>query len=209
MSDKYQQDIKSPVMWDEFTAYFTGYVLGDGCILPPRASGLKKDGTYYWRNGGVKVTSKDRDVIEMMSENLGWLRPLSVSKGLYYTLTFTSTEWYNFFTSLGIVSRKSFNPSEVNFPEGDYLRHFIRGLFDADGSVMYHHPGKPRLFIGGHPSYIQALNNTLCWSTHIHGNIMELWLHDSHRVYEFYHYLYDNATYFMNRKKLKFEELCR
>lgn len=102
---------------------------------------------------------------------------------------------------LGCTPRKSLT---LKFPKlsNKLIRHFIRGYFDGDGTACIH---KNRLFIGilGNKPFISEMNKKLnikCFCYPKSG-IYYLQIASNTACEEFYHYIYDYATVFLERKK--------
>lgn len=187
--------LRDPILWDEFTSYFFGYFLGDGCIT---------------KRGQLYLVSKDYDIISkingILSNNSLVIHSRKPSNGCeQYRLIFTSKIWLDFFTSLGIVPNKSNVPISIEVPDLPYLYHFVRGLFDSDGCVSV---GK-RIQVdicGG--SYIQDL--FLCY------NIGKLYRRKSLYVWRiikqdelvrFYYLIYKDSSIFLKRKYLRYSDV--
>ena len=114
-------------------AYILGFLWADGCNFP-------KKGTI-----SMSLEEQDKDILECIRNEVGSERPLEfidysqkhdfgyVYKDQYRLLLF-STHMCKTLESIGMVPNKSLI---VTFPKisSHLIRHFIRGLFDGDGSV--------------------------------------------------------------------------
>lgn len=114
----------------EDKAYWMGYLAADGCI---------------YKNGHkVTLISKDIDIIKKFKESIKSEHKITNNitfdkrtNKTYksHTIQITSTEFANNLINSGIKYDKSNNLIFPNIRE-DLYRHFIRGLFDGDGSII-------------------------------------------------------------------------
>lgn len=114
-------------------AYILGFLWADGCNFP-------KKGTI-----SMSLEEQDKDILECIRNEVGSERPLEfidysqkhdfgyVYKNQYRLLLF-STHMCKALECIGMVPNKSLI---VTFPKisSHLIRHFVRGLFDGDGSV--------------------------------------------------------------------------
>ena len=129
-------------------------------------------------------------------------------------LQMSSQKTVNDLISHGCVKQKSLilqPPKEI--PE-EFLPHFIRGLFDGDGCIT-------SSLKGSYESYQVDITSTFLMVNWIKEKVgMGSIVKDSRRektyyytlggnqqVIKFYHYLYNNATIYLNRKYNKFQQL--
>lgn len=109
-------------------AYILGLIISDGCI-----------------NNEYKLTftSKDVELVEIFKRELKSEHKLSKyevydkrTNKTYtrYSLQIASKEIVNDLKNIGIYSKKSFDCKMPNIPENLFW-HFLRGIFDGDGSV--------------------------------------------------------------------------
>lgn len=153
-----------------------------------------------------------------------------------YTMSISRRKLSEDIAKLGVVPNKSLIlsfPSKDIIPE-ELLNHFIRGYFDGDGCIW---EGKPHVdknnrFIHnvkftftGCISFIEPLQDCLVKlgivnkktklnfskannpNTSTCDKVCTMEYSGKKQVEKFYHYLYDNATIFGNRKKSKFENI--
>jgi hypothetical protein len=115
------------------TYYFWGFMLGDGCLIQ------HKQGHRYIT---ITVKENDESILRQFCEWLH-LEPARIKHGTNnYGTKYSRLEVYgNFFkkdfSQFGLVPRKTYNPVIPNIPE-EYVRPFLLGLIDADGSVAWH-----------------------------------------------------------------------
>lgn len=204
--------INKPVIWDEFTAYLYGYILGDGCMYSP-VSPISNP-TY----GQLCIDSCDLQIIEDLRDRLDLNMRIIVNEGrkanwnTSYRIVFTSKEWYSLFKALGITPNRSNNESSIEFPSS-CLNHFIRGLFDSDGciSVLNKDNGTIRVTyaIYGHDSYIRRIQDIIPingkYLTNVNkSTISSFVITKGVDTLKFYEWIYKDATIMMKRKLDKF-----
>ena len=109
----------------EEEAYWLGFILADGCNIG---------------NKNLRVNIKDKGHLEKLSK-LIYIdeKPISITDhgfGPIYYFSCTKKEIINNLNNYGVVPRKS---KIAKFPiiKEHLYRHFIRGLFDGDGSICY------------------------------------------------------------------------
>lgn len=113
--------------WSPEMAYVLGLLITDGCISKV------KNGSYR-----IRLCLNDKELLEKVAKTMGSSQPITPSKyqaGLYLFL-FGRKRIAQDLITLGVVPRKSL---VLKFPDVPkvYLREFIRGIFDGDGSVYF------------------------------------------------------------------------
>lgn len=117
-------------------AYILGFLWADGCNFPQK-------GTV-----SMSLEEQDKDILECIRNEIGSEHPLEfidyskkndfgyVYKN-QYRLLFFSSHMCESLENIGMVPNKSLI---VTFPKisNHLIKHFIRGLFDGDGSVYRH-----------------------------------------------------------------------
>jgi hypothetical protein len=119
----------------EFLNYFLGVFTGDGSLIDNGPE----------RRGQMKWLSVDNEWIEAVIKVLRELYGDSIKSGWYQYQGFKARECLlmysnnaqlrGFLTSRGIQARKSYLDTLVT-PEDDFELFFLRGLLDADGTVL-------------------------------------------------------------------------
>ena len=126
----------------------------------------------------------------------------------------------------GIIKHKSYNEKQLPAIEPSLIRHFIRGYFDGDGTVFICKSVKPNLLkcyiCSSTPNILKqiqdilirngidcainkenrigksyTINNSSCVSTM---DMYRLFIRRKCAIERLYHYLYDDATIFLQRK---------
>lgn len=191
---------------DELSSYLLGYVLGDECLL---------------KDGRVVITSNDFEHLSLLSNVLteGTLKVNVQNKvternpNPTYSVVITSKEWRGFFEEHGLVPHKTYEEFTLDYYNGIILNHFVRGLFDSDGTIC--RKSKTKVFsIYGRISYIKSLYEDIPidlrfreWKT-VKGLEMGTILSTKkEQLIKLHSWLYSGATIFMNRKRLIFDQI--
>lgn len=189
------------VRWNEFTAYFLGYMVGDGSI------GVYRDFGNHIKKPIVSIDSTDKEVISKFAEilekklNGHWYTTESGEKNFIYTIDFVDDDIYNFLQQEGVVNRKSYVGCELTLNYGGYENHFIRGLFDSDGSVGIY-SNKIKSYVGGHESYIGKIRDLLGFGNLYKGDgIIKLAFDSVSDNIKFRDFIYRDSTIFLSRKR--------
>ena len=196
----------------EEKAYWLGFMYADGYII-------NHDELYGQDKVGITLSSVDINHLEKFKISIQATNPITdVSRGnsKLSRILLTSQKTANDLINAGCVKNKTFLlqfPTEQQVPN-KLLHHFIRGYFDGDGSISSYMKGNyldyhinivgPYDFIiklyhiysiGG---YFKDKRKENSWYFSINGN---------QQIIMFYHWLYDDATIFLQRKYDKFQEL--
>lgn len=120
-------------------AYWLGFVVADGHIQQ--------------NNYKVSITSKDREIIEKFKIAIGsehTITPNAIfdkrTNKTYrsWMIQITSKHFVSYLIKQGVTNAKSSFCDFPSIPEALYP-HFIRGLFDGDGSICFIKSGKRRI----------------------------------------------------------------
>ncbi len=136
--------------WSSEMAYILGFILADGCII---------EGTYEGYSGSLKlgVNKKDIDILEKIKLQLASQHKISIGKEAAH-LGITSQVIVSDLKSLGIVYRKSLHENVPIIPK-KYIKDFIRGIVDGDGSIHFDKKNYPTLSVCGGKNTITFLQN--------------------------------------------------
>lgn len=213
----YNEDYFSEIDTED-KAYWLGFIFADGFITK-RTNG----------NPVFGITLAEKEPLELLNKCMNSNKPIKQykkvnsysSKSIEYKLAFCSAKLVSDLEKQGCIERKTF---KLKFPniKKELIPHFIRGYFDGDGSVFLHTQkvnNREYQYIGvticGIYSFLDELTNytgyksciykdkrkeTDCWSLKLLSNI---------RALQFYHYIYNNAHFFLNRKRKKFEDFIK
>ena len=139
-----------------------------------------------------------------------------VVSGDTYTLQIQNKKIFSDLISLGLVENKSLTVDFPNIPK-EYVRHFIRGCWDGDGSVfLERRKGLSTLilssFVSGSPSFINGMlyelekaglkRTPIYTSTYKRKNPIYSFKFHTTECKKLYHYLYENvpAEQYLERK---------
>jgi hypothetical protein len=115
--------------WTPAMAYVLGVICTDGCLAKPI-------GPIKFR---ITLSQKDPELLEKVRALMGsnasiTYRPAHGIAGALHTMLIDSQEIYRDLQSLGLTQNKSLTLRFPNVPF-EFVRHFIRGCWDGDGSV--------------------------------------------------------------------------
>jgi len=136
-------------------AYILGFIFADGCLVE------HKNGYH-----GLDITSKDLKHLRLIKQHLKAGHRIG-RKERGYRIQIRNKQIYGDLIKLGLTPRKS---KIVRFPKipNRHFFHFIRGLFDGDGSVFiwkesrWRHTWQIRMtFCSGSPEFIKGLRREL------------------------------------------------
>ncbi|MHC4269705.1 MAG: hypothetical protein ACYSTS_14725, partial [Planctomycetota bacterium] len=174
-----------------------GYIFADGNIHP-QAQGI-------W---SLSISSKDQSLLQNIKKAMNSTHPVKKvthKEWFIYRLFITRKQINNDLCKLGITPRKSLT---ILFPKvpNNLLPHFIRGVFDGDGSVYF----EPRCeksplrvnFISGSKAFMVSLEAKL----HIHAGLSPRNIYEKHSKnisyyikyshkdsLKFFNYIYENS----------------
>lgn len=200
----------------EEKAYWLGFMFADGYIV-------NNENKYGQDHFGISVAMDSLDVIEKFKASLKATNPIlydfsgnRYGKQTLCKLVLCSQKTVNDLIDKGCFKQKTLILEPPKDVPDDLIRHFLRGFFDGDGSLI-RAPKKDSTYI----SFIVDFTTTKPVAEWIHsilgiGTVRKetrrehtwYWvLSGNQQVIKFYHYLYDNATIWMDRKYNKFQEL--
>jgi hypothetical protein len=137
--------------WSAGMAWVLGVIYTDGCLIR---------GKTDWR---VDISSNDVELLNKIKYLMGSDKPLPTrnqsydnSKKIYY-FQFHREKLINDLMKIGLVERKSLVMQFPDVPD-EYVRHFIRGCWDGDGSVYIGQNGVLRAnYCSGSIAFINLL----------------------------------------------------
>jgi len=202
------------VIDSEEKAYWLGFLYADGYIREPKGG----------NSLGLKLSQLDIKHLELFKKCVGSTH--NIRLGISKTISKTGKECFSHMAILtiyskrlvesikkqGFHSRKTFTIEKPNLKE-EYYRHFIRGFFDGDGCCYIQERNN---------GIIHSQYNIACASPNFKQFIIdELNKHSIETrcqtpltidiirypsVVKFFHYLYDDSTIYLKRKKDKGEK---
>ena len=213
------QLFNGPQVKNELEAYLLGFFYADGYI------------TNYsygkWRAFGIGLKAKDKNflqwICDVLNKDLGTNYELKYQKETNsYRLLVCRVYFVEKLINLGIVPHKTYTNTNgiiSNVPI-ELMNHFIRGFFDGDGSICIGKEGKARAnFVGWNERWIHYLYCVL-YSIIKRGQFKPEHPKDKegstyYRVVfsgnpscvKLREFLYNNAHYYMKRKKDLFDSI--
>lgn len=204
----------------EDKAYFLGLLFADGCLVCHEK---------FQKRITISLQNRDSYILNEMKKYLNYQGNIIFRKRQQpthkdqETLNITSDKLCNDLISLGCVPNKSLILQfPVNKIPENLMRHFIRGLFDGDGSISSQKKTSKltglslrenfRFDISGAYSICEGVKNV--FMSQIRLKDRKIIRRKDHKVCacaisgcknikQIYHYLYDDATIFLTRKKEK------
>lgn len=194
----------------EIVAYVLGYTLCDGHVT---------------NDGKLMYCAKDKDIIYKIRDVIESTHPIKTKTQMgnnYYSLSVSAKSMCKDLWALGFTNNKTYNVdmSKINDAiNKENLRHLLRGMIDADGSISCSMNEKGRnkthtmsisftknkdvcIFVSEKLRIVNKLRDE--------GNgIYTIRTSNKDKVIEIGHYLYDDATIYLDRKKNKFDEICQ
>lgn len=180
-------------------SYWLGFILADGNI--------------YQNQFKLKLSITDEDHLKNLKTEL------KSNHNIYYEnnkkacfIRICSNSFCNNLISLGCLPNKSLI---VKYPNtNNFDSHFIRGYFDGDG-CFYNYKNKQATFsiVSGSLDILESIKNILTNKLNIKINMYcrktknithVLSVSRIEDLKKLYHFLYDEAEYFLNRKRIKF-----
>lgn len=185
----------------EETCYWIGFIAADGCI-------------FDYGNGNVGFTlalnEQDKEHILKFQNFIEDKRELYYNeKNKTYVLTIKRREIVDILQQYGIFPAKSLTITAPDFLQNDEQKKWwIRGYIDGDGSLAISSAKGDYMAlevgIVGTPSVLDFIKPFAKTNAKLYQkkgqNSYSLTIQGNHKVYEFIHWLYDNAIIYLNRK---------
>lgn len=212
---KYFHDINFFEQIDtEEKAYWLGFMFADGYIV-------NNENNYGEDDFGLTLAEDSLDCLEKFKSSLKATNPIrsdtSKAKGqTQYKLVIRSQKTVNDLISHGCVKQKSLILEPPKGVPQELIKHFIRGFFDGDGSLT-----RCQSKDGSSINFTINITSTFLMISWIYeilgkGNIFpekrreNTWYYSlggNLQVLNFCHYIYDDATIWMDRKYARYQEL--
>jgi hypothetical protein len=198
-------------------AYVLGVIYTDGNLIPSS----RRDSKYKSRGSSTfSVSQKEPELLEKILALMDCDAKLYHSKqrltgNSIYQFSVNEEEIYDDLLKLGLTPKKSLT---LGFPDmpGQFLRHFIRGCWDGDGSIYLEDDRVPcASFITGSRGFIEKLlgylvkfglpQQTIHLSTA--GAAYYFRFHGDAVCTKLYHVLYDDVSesMYLSRKHARFK----
>ena len=194
----------------EEKAYLLGFMISDGYII--KECGTRKHSPIV----GLTLQSQDKYILEYMKKLIGVNNKITEycrikNNGVFYenSLCISSKQISEDLAQYGVVPRKS---HIIKFPyniDKKFYSHLIRGIFDGDGCIS-----NQLITFYGNESLVNSIKDILQTVLNINNvkTIKRIGCYSftfsaKKDVFNFYNYIYKDATIYLTRKKEKFEKL--
>jgi len=191
--------------WSSNMIYILGFIFADGNITKVTHNG-SSDKLGFGQN------KKDIDILRKIKQELLAEQTLSVGKK-YVHFSIYSQIIVDDLKKLGVSYRKSFRKSRGEIPNipQKYIRDFIRGIVDGDGSVHFDKRDYPTLSICGRKELMTFIRNHFLSKFNIYSKIAQpkkngklsnvfYIAYRSNSAKTLINYLYNNAVLYLERK---------
>jgi len=196
---------------DEQQLYWAGFLTGDGYLL--------KDKKWKTYSVQLKLSQKDKEHVRQFSKYISGTLSINQKKDsrtnqIYY---YARSCLYNQNDCKNLIQFGVFDRKKLPTITSEKMRHFIRGYFDADGSIgIYGTNQQPRItFTNGTKELLECLQDFLSQELqsksiflyHPKANDFKLCIFQKKLIFNFYKYIYKDATIYLGRKKSIFNQL--
>lgn len=183
------------------SSYWLGLLAADGNMRKNRygfSLGLQKSDEY---------------LLEELCEDIG------LNNKIYSKHNFSSVEFYNkaIYKELLILGLKPQKAKDLNekIIHTEYFNHFIRGLFDGDGTLGLYKKGNrkaltPKIAIYGYYPFLEKVQKYIPIKSLLYisnRGLGSISIHKKNDIIDFINWIYDNKNRFMKRKYDKAQEL--
>lgn len=227
-NSKIKKDIFNPITTPE-AAYILGFYIADGCI-----NGNKFVITLSEKD--KEILEKIRDYMSPVTKLC--YKPERVNKaGItthpMYSFSFACKEIVSRLEELGLGQKKTYLEKSIkNIVPKEFMWDFIRGYWDGDGNINSSEVTKKVTLKNGEEAtyqynnigftiiskdllILEEINDFFLESgisTHVYpdnrGNYL-VGTHSKHEVERIYNHLYTSSNLFLNRKRIKFDEIMK
>lgn len=192
--------------WASDMAYIFGFICADGNIAWDEVK------SYYTMT--ITSAQKDKDHLEKIRAVLESTKPLLYAQSTKsYRLIVNSKSICRRLMNMGVVPRKSLILKWPNVPD-QYLKDFIRGYVDGDGSLRYFNRKRSPYFelmvCSGSPDFIVALKQIIFQQVGVESKITKtknecyVLRYSCNRGMKLAEWLYYNSYFYLARKFNKY-----
>jgi hypothetical protein len=181
-------------------AYILGYWYADGCI------------NHINNAHRFRITSKDKEQLFKFKNIISNYGKNSVFKRTYIYdldkknripyLAINSKDIYNDIINIGGTERKSLKCKFPDIPE-KYIRDFIRGYFDGDGSIWFTKSGIPCIEFLGNIEFLREIEKNLpykgLYQKKGENGLFRLWYYGNYSKVVL-RYMYAHSKVYLQRK---------
>jgi hypothetical protein len=204
----------------EEKAYWLGYLAADGTIRyrhHERLNGRLRGSSINLKLGTMDIEhlKKFKDLVspdtplKYMSSNVP-TKSGELSSTFVVLLAFNSNHMVEQVMDKGVGPRKTFTIGRPNISD-EFIPHYIRGLFDGDGCCQINKSRKNTRYVNYVRYSIATASEEM--NKFLHEELMKngietkrsgitTYISKIDNAIGFYHYLYDNATIYLERKKI-------
>ena len=199
--------------WSESMAYVLGFIFSDGNITETIRNG-------YSDKLAIGLHKKDIDILKKIKRELSAEQKLSFSRNYVYFGVYSQII-VDDLKGLGHSYRKSLEVNRGKIPNipKKYIRHFIRGIVDGDGSIHFDKKNYPTLSVCGRKDMMTFIKKHFLVKFNLYSKITQPKKNGklSNVFYISYRsnsakilidYLYNNAKIYLERK-FKLAKRCR
>jgi transposase len=191
----------------EKKAYFLGFIVADGCNHKGLSFLVERQDEYI-----LQELLKDMSSTIKIQRNRGQNGNKDTSR-----IKLQSKIISEVLSKWGVVPKKAHKTYFPPIPE-DFYPHFIRGVFDGDGSITIDKKSKQKRFrIAGHSLLIERIQEILINKCQLNKTALETMKKREHpttvlhyvgnnQIKKIFEYLYNNATVYLTRKHEKFNK---
>ena len=179
--------------WSQELAYVVGFFLADGHMAD-----YSKTRSY-----NICFSVIDKDIIEKIAKVCGY--KYTVKKYIYgttimYSINISGRLIWEFFESLGFTHNKTFTTRIPKQIPQELMHHFIRGVFDGDGSVCFNKT-YPQADIAGFKLFIDDVSK-VCTKYNLIRKYRRSFIieYNGQKAIDFLNYIYKDSTIHMDRK---------
>ena len=191
-------------------AYILGFILADGCIIRGSYKGYSDSLKF-----GVQIS--DIDILEKIKKELKSGHTISKVRNAAY-LSISSQELVDDLKRLGITYKKSLNEQWPDVP-AQFIRDFIRGIIDGDGSIHFNKRNHPTMSLCGGNVTLEHVRDrfmkklgvyskltTQSYSKRCHAHLYQI-SYRCNSAKKVIDYLYNKSVLYLNRK-FKLAQKC-
>lgn len=184
---------------NELTAYVLGLITADGSI-----------GENY--SISIDLQTSDKALLDEINKRLynnsGYI--LTYQNSQMNRLSINGKQICKQLTQYGVIPKKTYTLKSLASLPDELMPHYLRGLFDGDGVCSFNRPYLRIGYCSYNIEFVENFQDYIVQKLKINknqlfntGNCWQCSWSKRQDLEKIYHYLYDNATIFLSRKKNK------